>query len=354
MKRSLQHRVFCLFRLVFLVCLAGLPIIMLAQNQAASRHRVMFYNVENLFDPFDDSLTRDDEFTPTGQRYWTWNKMETKINGIYKVIMAVGELDPPVLVGLCEVENGFVLHKLVNDTPLSKFEYRVVHRESPDPRGIDVALLYRPDRFKVQEREFVPVIFPDDSARKTREILYVSGMLGSDTLHVFVNHWPSKYGGELESESGRFAAASTLKRKIDSIRVFYPQARILVMGDLNDEPESAPVVEGLGACERNNPNCPSGLINIAAILKSRGFGSYKYQGTWGIIDQIIVSQSLLSGKHRLYTTPQKAAVFESDQLLEPDKQYSGNRPFRTFIGYRYHGGFSDHLPVYIDLLENEP
>ena len=126
------------------------------------------------------------------------------------------------------------------------------------------------------------------------------------------------------------------------------------MGDLNDEPESAPVVEGLGACERNNPNCPSGLINIAAILKSRGFGSYKYQGTWGIIDQIIVSQSLLSGKHRLYTTPQKAAVFESDQLLEPDKQYSGNRPFRTFIGYRYHGGFSDHLPVYIDLLENEP
>ena len=141
MKRSLQYRVFCLFRLVFLVCLAGLPIIMLAQNQSASRHRVMFYNVENLFDPFDDSLTRDDEFTPTGQRYWTWNKMETKINGIYKVIMAVGELDPPVLVGLCEVENGFVLHKLVNDTPLSKFEYRVVHRESPDPRGIDVALL---------------------------------------------------------------------------------------------------------------------------------------------------------------------------------------------------------------------
>ncbi|WP_445204787.1 endonuclease/exonuclease/phosphatase family protein [Tenuifilum sp.] len=354
MKRSLQHRVFCLFRLVFLVCLAGLPIIMLAQNQATSRHRVMFYNVENLFDPFDDSLTRDDEFTPTGQRYWTWNKMETKINGIYKVIMAVGEFDPPVLVGLCEVENGFVLHKLVNDTPLSKFEYRVVHRESPDPRGIDVALLYRPDRFKVQEREFVPVVFPDDSARKTREILYVSGMLGSDTLHVFVNHWPSKYGGELESESGRFAAASTLKRKIDSIRVFYPQARILVMGDLNDEPESAPVVEGLGASERNDPNCPSGLINIAAILKSRGFGSYKYQGTWGIIDQIIVSQSLLSGKHRLYTTPQKAAVFESDQLLEPDKQYSGNRPFRTFVGYRYHGGFSDHLPVYIDLLGNQP
>lgn len=326
----------------------------MAQNPKAIKHRVMFYNVENLFDPFDDSLTRDEEFTPTGQRYWTWSKMETKINGIYKVIMAVGELDPPVLVGLCEVENGFVLHKLVAETPLSKYEYRVVHRESPDPRGIDVALLFRPDRFKVEEREFIPVNFPDEPNRKTREILYVRGILGGDTLHVFVNHWPSKFGGELESESGRFAAANTLKRKVDSIKVFYPDARILIVGDLNDEPESTTVVDGLGACEKENSSCPSGFINVAAILKNRGFGSYKYQGVWGIIDQIIVSQSLLSGKHKLYTSPQKAAVFESNQLLEPDNQYSGKRPFRTFIGYRYHGGYSDHLPVYIDLIENQP
>ena len=348
-------------RLVTLVCggifsivaLTSVSISLFAQNQSFTRHRVMFYNVENLFDPFDDSLTRDEEFTPMGQRYWTWRKMETKINGIYKVIMAVGEADPPVLVGMCEVENGFVLHKLVNDTPLGKFEYRVVHRESPDRRGIDVALLYRPDRFQVQEKEFVPVVFPDDSARKTREILYVRGILATDTLHVFVNHWPSKYGGELESEGGRFAAALTLKRKVDSIKVFYPDARILIMGDMNDEPESQPVAEGLGACLREVPDCPSGLINIAAILKDRGFGSYKYQGVWGIIDQLIVSQSLLDGKHKLYTTTLKAKVFESDQLLEPDERYSGKRPFRTFIGFRYHGGFSDHLPVYIDLLENE-
>ncbi len=343
----------CLLGFILITVFTLTPISLQAQGATTARNRVMFYNVENLFDPFDDSLTRDEEFTPTGQRHWTWSKMEAKLNGIYKVVMAVGELDPPVIVGMCEVENGFVLHKLVHDTPLSKFEYRVVHRESPDPRGIDVALLYRPDRFQLQEKKFVPVIFPDDSTRKTREILYVRGFLGGDTLHVFVNHWPSKYGGELESENGRFAAAITLKRKVDSIRVFYPDARILIMGDLNDEPESAPVVEGLGACEKESPTCPSGLINITAILKNRGFGSYKYQGVWGIIDQIIVSQSLLSGKHRLYTSPQKAAVFESEQLLEPDKQYSGKRPYRTFIGYRYHGGFSDHLPVYIDLMEAE-
>ncbi len=343
-------------RLFFSIALAVLlPLLIVhvnGQNSNVIRHRVMFYNVENLFDPFDDSLTRDDEFTPMGKRHWTWSKMEAKLNGIYKVIMAVGEYDPPVLIGLCEVENRFVLNRLVYNTPLSKFEYGVVHRESPDPRGIDVALLYRPDRFTLQWKEFVPVIFPDDTNRRTREIIYVRGLLGGDTLHVFVNHWPSKYGGELESEGGRFAAANTLKRKVDSIRVFYPEARILIMGDLNDEPESAPVVEGLGACLKATSDCSSSLINIAAILKNRGFGSYKYQGNWGIIDQIIVPQSLLSGSHGLHTSPQRAAVFENDVLLEPDKQYSGKRPFRTFIGFRYHGGYSDHLPVYIDLLGN--
>jgi hypothetical protein len=114
----------------------------------------MFYNVENLFDPFNDSLTRDDDFTPDGVRHWTWSKMERKINGIFKVIMAVGEFDPPAIVGFCEVENGLVMHQLIKETPLAKFDYRMVHRESPDPRGIDVALIYRPDRFKLLEKDF--------------------------------------------------------------------------------------------------------------------------------------------------------------------------------------------------------
>ena len=316
------------------------------------RNRVMFYNVENLFDPFNDSLTRDDEFTPDGARHWTWNKMEKKINGIFKVIMAVGEFDPPVIVGFCEVENGFVIHQLIKETPLSKFDYRMVHRESPDPRGIDVAMIYRPDRFQLLEKDFFKVTFPDDSARRTREILYAKGLMSNDTLHVFVNHWPSKFGGELESESGRYAAAYTLKHKVDSIQVFYPDARILIMGDLNDEPESDPVVKGFGACLSDDSLCNNYFVNIAAILKQKGQGSYKYQGVWGIIDQIILSRSLLTKKHKLYTTPANANVFSAEFLLEPDDAFVGKKPFRTFQGYRYHGGFSDHLPVYIDLLEN--
>jgi hypothetical protein len=322
-----------------------------AQETEVKRYRAMFYNVENLFDPFDDSLTQDEEFTPMGVRHWTWEKMNQKINGIYKTIVALGGWEAPVFVGMCEVENGLVLYRLTHETPLLKFDYGIIHHESSDPRGIDVALLYRKDLFEPQEKSFFTVVFPDDPNRKTREILYTRGILaGVDTIHVFINHWPSKFGGELESNSGRFAAANTLKQKVDSIRIFYPDARILIMGDFNDEPESLPLVDGLKVCLTAESTCPSGLISISSILKARGQGSYKYQGIWGMIDQIIVSESFLDKKRRLYTSPENASVFNSDFLLEPDNDYIGDKPFRTFVGYKYHGGFSDHLPIYIDLV----
>lgn len=318
------------------------------------RNRVMFYNVENLFDPFDDSLTRDDEFTPDGIRHWTWLRMVRKINAIYKIITAVGQWDPPVLVGLSEVENRLVLHWLTTETPLSKLNYRVVHRDSPDRRGIDVALLYRPDRFRLLESRFFRVKPHGAFKGRTREILYACGILADDTLHVFINHWPSKYGGEKASLPGRMAAALTLRQKIDSIRIFYPQARILVMGDMNDEPDSEPLVRGLGVSLTDSVSNRELLVSISAILKRKGLGSYKYRGAWGMIDQIIVSPSLLNGKHRLYTSPADAGVFSSDFILESDETFAGRKPFRTYVGYRYHGGYSDHLPVYIDLLTLSP
>jgi len=326
--------------------------IALAQDQSAGlRYRAMFYNVENLFDSFDDSLTQDEEFTPMGSRHWTWEKMNQKINGIYKTIIAVGEWEPPVFVGMCEVENGLGIYRLVHETPLIKFDYRIVHRESPDPRGIDVALIYRNDLFDLQESKFFRVVFPDEPNRTTREILYARGILaGIDTIHIFVNHWPSKFGGELESNSGRFAAASTLKQKVDSIKIFYPDARILIMGDFNDEPESLPLVVGLKVCLNTDSMCESGLLSISSMLKSKGQGSYKYQGVWGMIDQIIVSGSLIDCNRPIFTSPENASVFKASFLLEPDDAFIGDKPFRTFVGYKYHAGFSDHLPVYIDLL----
>ena len=325
-----------------------------AQDNQVKRYRAMFYNVENLFDSFDDSLTQDEEFTPMGSRHWTWEKMNQKINGIYKTIVALGEWEAPVFVGMCEVENGLVLYRLTHETPLLRFDYGIIHHESPDPRGIDVALLYRKDLFEPKEKRSFKVVFPDDPNRKTREILYTRGILaGIDTVHIFINHWPSKFGGELESNSGRFAAANTLKQKVDSIKVFYPDARILIMGDFNDEPESLPLVDGLKVCLTTEGTCPSGLVSISSILKSRGQGSYKYQGVWGMIDQIIVSESFLDKKRKVYTSPDIASVFRANFLLEPDEAYVGDKPFRTFIGYKYHGGFSDHLPVYIDLVSGK-
>jgi predicted extracellular nuclease len=330
--------------------IAILLFLIVQETIAQDRYRIMFYNVENLFDPFNDSLKNDDEFTPDGPRFWTWNRMNEKVNNIYKVITAVGEWDPPTMVGLCEIENRFVIERITKHTPLSKFDYRIVHRDSPDARGIDVGLLYRPDQFTVQEERFFRVTYPDNSDRATRDVLYARGVLTSkDTLHVFVNHWPSKFGGALVTEPGRIAAGKLVRQKVDSIRIFYPNAHIIIMGDFNDTPASRPLVEGLNALPPSQPLKPDGLYNLHYTYEQRSEGTLKFQGAWEVIDMMIVSKSLLNRMHGVYTTLDGGKIYRGDFLLEEDDRFVGVRPKRTYIGFRYHGGYSDHLPIYIDL-----
>ncbi len=318
------------------------------------RHRIMFYNVENLFDPFNDSLTNDDEFTTEGTRYWSWKRMTEKLNKISKVVTAVGEWDPPVVVGFCEIENGFVMNQLITKTPLAKFGYNLVHRESPDRRGIDVALIYRPDRFELEEEHFFKVMYPDQPHRTTREVLYARGIIaGLDTVHLFVNHWPSKYGGALASEPGRMAAGKLVRQKVDSIRIFHPEARIIIMGDFNDGPNSAAIVEALEAVPPSENIEINKLYNLHHKYDGSGTGSLKYQGQWETIDMMIVSGGLLNKKHGLYVNPDGGMIYRNDFLLEEDVSFVGVRPFRTYIGFKFHGGFSDHLPIYIDLYESK-
>jgi len=338
----------------FFLLFLALAFSLLVKNvQAQNRYRVMFYNVENLFDPFNDSLKNDDEFTAEGSRYWTWRKMTDKVNNVYKVITAVGEWDPPMLVGLCEIENRFVVERITKHTPLSKFDYQIVHRESPDFRGIDVALIYRPDQFTVEEERYFRVSYPDNPDRASRDVLYARGIIdGLDTLHVFVNHWPSKYGGALASEPGRIAAGKLVRQKVDSIKIFHPNARIIIMGDFNDTPSSTPLVEALVASPPEKPFTTEGLYNLHFPYEAKGEGSLKYQGAWEVIDMMIVSEGLLSRNHGVYTNANGAKIFRADFLLEDDDRFVGVVPFRTFIGFRYHGGFSDHLPIYIDLFPN--
>lgn len=313
--------------------------------------RIMFYNVENLFDTQDDTLKRDEEFLPAGERYWTDYKYYGKLIRTAKVIIAAGEWQAPDIVGLCEIENRNVLDDLVNNTPLSKLDYRIVHKESPDRRGIDVALLYRKKTFSPLYFRAIPVRFPQKPEKTTRDILYIKGLSKkSDTLHIFVNHWASRWGGQLETEALRMHTASIVRKQVDSLFHKNPKSNIIITGDFNDEPENKSISKTLHAShDFTNPQ-EKELYNLSYYLKNKKEkGSYKHKGAWGVLDQFIVSGCLLKQHSNLYLTPDDCHVFMPDFLLEEDTKYTGKKPFRTFTGYKYNGGFSDHLPVFIDL-----
>ena len=318
-------------------------------------YKIMFYNVENLFDTLDDSLTRDEEFLPEGVRFWNNYRYNTKLNQIYKVITAVGKWNPPAIIGLCEIENREVINDLVNNTPLVKFEYQIIHTESPDRRGIDVGFLYRKDLFQPIDYETIPINFPDNPKSKTRDILYVKGIAkNSDTLNVFINHWPSRWGGQLESEGRRLFVASVLKSKVDSIFNSNPKSNIIITGDFNDYPNNKSIQGILEAQQEFDQITDNQLYNLSSYLyKTKNIGTYKYRGDWGILDQFIVSGHLLNNKSKVYTTLNDVYIFNADFLLESDDSYFGYKPKRTFIGYKYNGGFSDHLPTYLILNFNK-
>src|ERR1035437_1375515 len=199
-------------------------------NLKKDEFTLMFYNTENFYDSENDSLTRDDDFTTEGIRRWTPGRMHKKAERIGKVIVVAGEWNPPVLVGLCEIEDLHVLELLTHTAPLHKYHYKIVHKDSPDELGIDVALIYRPDLFRPFDWEAIPVIDPNDRSFKTRDILQVSGVLnGCDTLHIFVNHWPSRYGGIMETIRFRRLAAETLKEAIRHLGSQFPAAKIICM-----------------------------------------------------------------------------------------------------------------------------
>lgn len=317
-----------------------------AQRQAVDYYRIMFYNVENLFDPYDDPEKNDNDFTPDGNYRWTEYRWREKTAKIAKVIRAVGEGNLPVIIGFCEIENRLVLDELARHPIIRDGKYNVVHYESPDRRGIDVGLFYRDGLFVLHHSEPVQVLVESNPNFATRDILYVKGILDNiDTLHIFVNHWPSRLGGAATSEINRIAAATTLKRKTDSIQSVLSSANILIMGDFNDEPEDVSVYKVLNAGHKKDS---TPLINLMLSMPP-GEGSHRFRGRWGFLDQIIVSQTLLSEESPIQVSQLKAGVFKADFLLEDDPRFPGRTPFRQFIGFKFNGGYSDHLPIYVDL-----
>ena len=329
---------------------------------AQSDFRIVFYNVENLFDTVSNPDKDDDDFTPDGRMNWTPRKYWEKQRNITRVITAIGGMQSPALVGLAEVENDSVLYDLTRRSPLRAQQYEFIISNSPDRRGINVALLYQRHQFRLLEHNEYEIIFRNRSTRPTRNILHAVGeIINGDTLDVFVCHFPSRVGGQRETEPARMDAAALLRQKVDSLFIVRQTANIIIMGDFNDYPNNRSMVQVLDARNINDELEHSGnrrsQIEAHALynmflhrMRERNFGTYKFQGQWGIIDHFIVSGNLLKNNHSTRVKNNEAHIFKADFLLEPDERHGGQRPFRTNIGPRYIGGFSDHLPIYIDLI----
>lgn len=311
--------------------------------------RIVSWNIENLFDTHHDSLKNDREFLPDAMRHWNYSRYKKKLADIARVITAVGEWNPPALVGLCEVENDTALRDLTRRSPLKELGYRYVMTSSPDLRGIDVALLYQRDLFKLLSSRSISIP-PFNQHRPTRDLLHVSGLLlTGDTLDVFVCHLPSRSGGAKESEPYRLHAAQILRTEADSILYKRLHPQVIIMGDFNDYPTNKSIQEVLEAEAPSPTLSPLKLYHLLARkAKSKDFGSYKYRGEWGLLDHLIVSGALLNQSGKFFTSEEKANVCLLPFLLIEDKKYGGREPFRTYKGMKYQGGISDHLPIYTD------
>ncbi len=321
----------------------------LSQERNLLPVRLMFYNVENLFDTQNDSLTNDDDFLPWGVMRWNFTRYSKKISSVYKTIVAAGGWNPPDIVALCEVENRKVLEDLIYSTYLSKHNYGIVHEESPDARGIDVCLIYRKETISILDYEYwVPA--ENNETFSSRSVLYAKCGIADDTLHLIVNHWPSRRGGVLAGERLRRVISGMIRMKADSIALnSSSDAKIVITGDFNCTPEDKVIQSLVYASRSDAADNPASLANLSEPHALSGSGTYRYMGIWEMIDQIIISKSLLSGRPGLNTGPERFRIFDQEFLLRKDPSYPGLSPYSTYRGYRYQGGYSDHLPVILDL-----
>lgn len=323
---------------------------------AQSVFRVMSYNVENFFDTADNPECDDDEFLPDGNRRWNMRRYRHKIQQTARVITAAGEWDMPSLVALCEVENDTVVTHLLRHTPLKHLPYRYSITHGADRRGINSALLYRRDRFAYISSAEHSISFTQNRHKRTRNILHVSGrVVTGDTLDVFVCHFPSRYGGEKDSETYRMDACRVLRLLCDSLFAVRRTPQIIIMGDFNDTAENRSIAEVLGAGKIDGTVNAHRLYNLFAADNNRNpKGSHKYMGEWHQLDHIIVSGSLLSHSASMRFVRGSNRVFAPPFILTRDKTHGEERPFRTYLGFKYEGGFSDHLPLLSDFLIASP
>lgn len=312
---------------------------------------VAFYNLENLFDTKDDPKTNDQEFLPDGPFEWTDARYQQKLKQMAKAIEFLGDEDGPEILGVCEVENRSVLEDLAATKALKKRGYGIAHAESPDQRGIDVALLYKEKRFFPLYQKSYNVPFPENEDLITRDILLVKGILDKKIDVTFlVNHWPSRRGGD-ESSWKRERAAEVLRHIVDSIMFLDPYANIVMMGDFNDDAENVSINKVLKASTDSVGTMSTLLYNCMSTLKAAGRGTLKYKGEWNLFDQIIVSAGMLTNQGSLHYVKGSANIFNPEWMAQVKETGDWkDAPIRTFIGKKHNpDGFSDHFPVYVTL-----
>jgi predicted extracellular nuclease len=307
---------------------------------------VLFYNVENLFDTQNQEGKNDGEFTPEGTKNWTEERYKKKLEDISKVISSVNKNELPEIVGLCEVENRKVLEDLVTTPNLVDGAYKIEHFESPDFRGIDCALIYRPDEFEVIESRPLKITFKEEPDYTTRDILYVKGRTKNRELfHIYVNHWPSRIGGTDQTEHERVTVAGVVKAHADSALTAYTKAHILIMGDMNDEPSNKSLEDVLEA--KNPGTSNAGFFNLMYPEHLDQKGTYNYRGNWNMLDNIVISGGLFD-KKGFRVKENKGYIF-SETWMEYKNAKGEISPNRTYGGPNYYGGVSDHFPVFFHL-----
>ena len=302
---------------------------------------IAFYNTENLFDVYDDTYTKDNDFLPTADKKWTTKRYKNKLRKLGFAISSIGKIETgkhPAIIGLAEVENALVLEDLIQSKHLNICNYSFVHYDSPDERGIDVALLYDTTAFDVEYAEPFSVDLTDDFGEPdyTRDILLVTGLLNDEKVHIIVNHWSSRREGTQETEHKRMAASLKVSKIIDTIKFKDQDAKIIVLGDFNDDPLSKSIKHLIANSDLHNPM-------ESLIAYNRGTLNYKFQ--WNLFDQILLSRNFSDRNVNGFQFVE-ANIFDNDFLKIFKGKYRGN-PFRTFVGQKYKGGYSDHFPVFM-------
>ena len=337
-------------KLLLSVCLVGAMLVAFAQKP----YKVVFYNLENLFDTINDPNKNDEEYLPEGARKWTTYRYNQKQENMSRVLFDIAAEDRnfPAVIGVSEIENRLVLEDLLATPKLAKTNYRIVHYDSPDRRGVDCAFFYRPDQFKLEGSEAHKISFPGKPNFLTRDLVAMWGKIEGEPFYFIVSHWPSRLGGKERSQYSRDFVAEKCKKICDSVRTANPATKVVIMGDFNDDATDASVTDVLGAKGNIKKLEKNDMFNPFYAMLKAGYGTLAYRDSWNLFDNIVVSENLATASTGSLKVQKKEGakfygnIFIRPYMVQQEGQYK-NYPLRSFVGSNFQNGYSDHFPVYI-------